>query len=245
MIPTLIIEDEKPAAKALRAMSVACGLDIVGICHSVQEIVDWFATHTTPQLILADIQLGDGLSFDAFEQVKPQSFIIFITAFDHYSLRAFQLNSIDYLLKPIQTKDLQKAINKFKKFQEPIPYFQALKTILQSQKSYKERFVVNVGAQLKIVEAQNIKAFIVENKINYMILNENRYAQELSLDELENVLNPKRFFRVNRQNIVAIDAIEKIVSYTNSRLKLKIKNISNEIIVSRERVKFFRQWLEN
>ncbi|MFV0531479.1 MAG: LytR/AlgR family response regulator transcription factor [Flavobacteriales bacterium] len=239
---TLIIEDEKPAARQLHKMAQQNGLSVVGIVHSVVEGKKWFKINEQPDLIISDIQLGDGLSFDIYKEFDLKSFILFITAFDQYTLKAFKLNSIDYLLKPVTKEDFRNAIEKFKSYQKPFGFNQ-FERLFRQKEAYKERFVVTIGQQLKIISIDDIDGFSSENKTTYLHTENRRYWIEESLEELENIVNPTSFFRVNRQFIIKITSIEKITSYTNSRLKLQVKSIEEEMVVSRERVKNFKNWI--
>ncbi len=240
---TLIIEDEKPAARQLNKMALQNSLNVVGIIHSVAEGKKWLKNNEEPDLIISDIQLGDGLSFDIYKEFDLKSFILFITAFDQYTLKAFKLNSVDYLLKPVTSEDFKNAIEKFKSYQRPFNFNQ-LEQFFRQKEIYKERFVVSIGQQLKIINIKDIDGFSSENKTTYLYTNDRRYWIDESLEELETILNPEIFFRVNRQFIIKLSSIEKIVSYTNSRLKLEIHSIKEGIIVSRERVKRFKNWIE-
>lgn len=242
MIRTLIIEDEKPAARQLNKMAKDNALEVVAIIHSVSEGKKWLEENEQPDLIISDIQLGDGLSFDIYNAFDLKSFVLFTTAFDQYTLKAFKLNSIDYLLKPILEEDFKQAIDKFKAYQKPFDFNQ-FKLLFQRERIYKERFVVSIGQQLKIIAIDTIDGFSSENKVTYLYTGNRRYWIDESLEELEHLLNPILFFRVNRQFIIKVTSIEKIISYTNSRLKLKTQSIEKDIVVSRERVKDFKKWI--
>ncbi len=243
----LIIEDEKPAARKLERMLLANGLEVEAILHSVESAVQWLQTHSYPPLIFSDIQLGDGLSFDIFETFPiNKSFIIFTTAFDQYTLRAFKLNSIDYLLKPINDSELKAALEKFRNIslQEEGSFQGLLKNLFsQEQEAYKERFLVKIGNFLKPIYTQNISCFFSENKITYLQTSDRNLPVDFTLDELEIMLNPKVFFRISRQYIVHIKSIKEIIAYSNSRLQIKVENLIEPAIVSRERVRDFKTWL--
>lgn len=248
----IIIEDEKPAARRLDRMLKKLGLEANTMLHSVEESLDWFQTNKHPDLIFLDIQLSDGLSFEIFENLEIQSAIIFTTAYDEYALQAFKLNSIDYLLKPIDPEELEKAVLKFK---SRIPVknnlsldFEEIKRLLVNplEREYKKRFTVKVGQHLKMITIDTIECFYSENKGTYIHTIDNRdYLIDLTLEELENELEPQTFFRVSRKFFVNINAIKDMVSYTNSRLQIKLKTYNEqEVIVSRERVRDFKDWLE-
>ncbi len=252
MIKVIIIEDEKPSARRLQRLLAAIGIEAQGMLHSVEEAVAWFKTNEHPDLILLDIQLSDGLSFEIFEQVVVNSAIIFTTAYDEYALKAFKLNSIDYLLKPIDDEELEAAIEKFKinrpeKHDLMVDINQIKKLLVNPlDKSYKKRFTIKVGQHLRMVDTEDIECFYSDQKATYSYTKERKnYLMDFSLEQLEDELDPLKFFRVNRKFIVNVNTINDIISYTNSRLQIKLNNFSElEIIVSRERVKEFRQWLE-
>ena len=252
MIKVIIIEDEKPSARRLKRLLSAVGIEAQEMLHSVEEAVNWFKTNEHPDLILLDIQLSDGLSFEIFEQVVVNSAIIFTTAYDEYALKAFKLNSIDYLLKPIDDEELEAAIEKFKinrpeKHDLMVDINQIKKLLVNPlDKSYKKRFTIKIGQHLRMVDTEDIECFYSDQKATYAYTRDRKnYLMDFSLEQLEEELDPLKFFRVNRKFIVNINAINDIISYTNSRLQIKLNNFSElEIIVSRERVKEFRQWLE-
>lgn len=246
----VIIEDEKPAARRLSRMLNALAIEPLAMLHSVEESVNWFCNNEHPDLLFLDIQLSDGLSFEIFEEVSVKSAIIFTTAYDEYALKAFKLNSIDYLLKPIDTDELENAISKFKQFQlnESQGSFdlEQLKLLVApSQKSYKKRFTVKIGQHIKMISIDAIECFYSENKATHIHTIDNRsYLLETPLDQLEDKLQPEFFFRVSRKFLVNINAIKDIIAYSNSRLKLQLQSYhESEIIVSRERVKEFKNWL--
>lgn len=248
----LIIEDERPSARRLKRMLEKLGVKVTEVLESVEESVKWFKNNPNPDLIFLDIQLGDGLSFEIFEEVKVQSAIIFTTAYDEYALRAFKLNSIDYLLKPIDEMELLAALEKYKAFkptEQPASLnFEEIKKLLvnPTQQEYKKRFTTKVGQHIKIIEVEEVVCFYSENKGTYVQTIEGRnYLLDTTLEQLETELAPDTFFRVNRQFIVPIHAIKDIISYTNSRLELKLtKYDSEQVIVARERVRDFKLWLE-
>jgi DNA-binding LytR/AlgR family response regulator len=247
----LIVEDEKVAAERLSGLIKKYDptIDITGIVQSVKNAVQWLNTHQAPYLIFMDIQLADGLSFEIFEQTIVKTPIIFTTAYDEYALKAFKVNSIDYLLKPIDQDELNNAINKFKKNNVPneIPT-QVFDSILHSlTKKYKNKFVIKVGEHIKVFTADDIQCFYSLEKYTFLQNNSGRdYAVNYSLDQLEDLLDPAQFFRINRKFIVSLSAISDIISYSNSRLKVKLNtNESDDLIVSREKAQDFKKWLEN
>lgn len=248
---TIIIEDEKPSARRLQRMLESNQVSVETLLHSVEESMDWFQKNDHPDLIFLDIQLSDGLSFEIFEHLDIKSAIIFTTAYDEYALQAFKLNSIDYLLKPIDDDDLETAIRKFK---ERIPERQELKVDFDDirkllvnpiEREYKKRFTVKVGQYLKMINTDEIECFYSENKGTYASTTDKRnYLLETTLENLQDELAPDIFFRVSRKFIVNINHIKDMISYTNSRLQIKMNRFDEgDIIVSRERVKDFKDWL--
>jgi len=245
MIRTLIIEDEKPAARKIeRMLNEFPDIEIVAKIESVEEGIQWFSENDHPQLIFSDIVLGDGVSFDIFEKAPTKAFIIYTTAFDQYTLKAFKLNSIDYLLKPIMEEDLSAAVEKFRSF---IPSgdavnSQEIKDLIKKDRSTLSRILVKIGYNLKIVQTSEISCFFSENKIVYLQTMERSYPSDFTLDELTEVLNDKTFFRVNRQFIINSDFIKNIHTSPGYKVELNFQP-DEEITVSRERVKDFKDWL--
>lgn len=246
----LIVEDEKVAADRLTGLIKKCdpAIDILGIVQSVKNAVQWINTNQAPDLIFMDIQLADGLSFEIFEQTLVKTPVIFTTAYDEYALKAFKVNSIDYLLKPVDLKELKNAIDKFKENMQPkeIPV-QIFDNILHSlTKKYKNKFVMKVGEHIKVFTIEEIQCFYSMEKYAFLQNNSGRdYAISYSLDQLEELLDPARFFRINRKYIVSSLAISDIVSFSKSRLQVRLhSNKSDDLIVSRDKVQDFTKWLE-
>ncbi len=248
---TIIIEDEKPAARLLQRKLDKLGLKTMVLLHSVAESLVWFSKNDQPDLIFLDIQLSDGLSFEIFEKIDIKSAVIFTTAFDAYALRAFKLNSIDYLLKPIDEDDLQTAIDKFR---QRLPNqknlnidFDEIKRMLTNSvvKTYKNRFAIKIGLHIKIILMSEIECFFSENKGTYIHTFEDRnYLIDSSLDDIEQELDPDKCFRVSRKFIVPLIAIKEILMYSNSRLQLILPTFkADEVIVSREKVSDFKAWI--
>jgi two-component system, LytTR family, response regulator LytT len=250
----IIIEDEKPAARLLQRKVEKFGLQINTLLHSVEESINWFQNNHHPDLIFLDIQLSDGLSFEIFETIDIKSAVIFTTAYDEYALRAFKLNSIDYLLKPIDEDDLETAISKFKnQFQKEKSTnlnldFETIKKMLQNpfEKNYKTRFTIKIAQQLKVITTDEIECFFSENKGTYLHTLDNRnYLIDSTLEVLENELDPKNYFRVSRKFIVPLRSIKEIQVHSNSRLKIILPTYKeDEVIVAREKVGDFKLWLE-
>lgn len=246
----IIIEDEKPAARLLQRKVEKLGMNVSTMLHSVEESVNWFQNNAHPDLIFLDIQLSDGLSFEIFETINIKSAVIFTTAYDEYALRAFKLNSIDYLLKPIDEDDLEIAINKFKQRNQPQNLsldFEMIKRMLvnPAEKEYKKRFTVKIGQQLKLIDIQEVECFYSQDKGTYLHTLDNRdYLLDGTLEQLETEINPEDFYRVSRKFIVPLKAIKEIQMHSNSRLKLILPTYKDdEVIVARERVGNFKEWI--
>jgi two-component system response regulator LytT len=247
----IIIEDEKPAARLLKRKLEKLGFSIKTLLHSVEESINWFENNVPPDLIFLDIQLSDGLSFEIFDKVEVKSPIIFTTAYDEYALRAFKLNSVDYLLKPIDEDELVVSISKFQnQFQKNAVTgldFEAIKRMLVNpvQKEYKNRFSVKIGNQIKVIAIDEIECFYSENKGTYLHTVDNRdYLLDNSLEQLESELNPDSFYRISRKFIIPLQSIKEIQVHTNSRLKVILPTYKeDEVIVSREKVQDFKSWI--
>jgi DNA-binding LytR/AlgR family response regulator len=249
----LIIEDEPQAAQRLQTLieNLLPEAKIVAKIDSVKKAVKWIQENTPPDLIFMDIQLADGLSFQIFEQCEVKSPVIFTTAFDEYALKAFKVNSVDYILKPVDKDEVTAALRKLQslsgsrgKSEEILENIsQAVKMLT---KKYKTRFVIKVGEHLKSVEITDILFCFSLEKVTFAKLIDGRkHILDFTLDQLEEVLDPQQFFRINRKYIVKANAIQDMVSYTNSRLRLVLKTCDDgDVIVSRERVQEFKDWLD-
>ena len=249
----LIVEDE-PLAAAQLAANIAVlkpGAQILAVCDTVRSAVNWLQNNPAPDLSFFDIQLGDGLSFEIFEQVEFKQPVIFITAFNQYAIQAFKVNSIDYLLKPIDKTELERALTKFENLTQPkisgiTPL--ALEDIISSLKikTYKERFLVKVGTHIRVAETRGILYFYSFQKGTYLKLNDGKdYLLDQTLEQIELQVDPSVFFRINRKYLVSLKSITDVISYSNSRLKLKILYpIDDDFLVAREKVNQFKSWLE-
>lgn len=247
----LIVEDELLAARRLQLMIGQYDPAITDIpcTESVGETIAWLEQHPAPDLILSDIQLSDGHSFDIFRRVAYKGPVVFTTAYDQYAMEAFRLFSIDYILKPVTAEALSNAFDKYKQMVAPyIDYQQVLPRVQQAaDEGYKSRFLGRIGQRLQFVNAEDVSFFQADNKIVYLTDKQGvRYMIDYTLEKLENLLNPKLFFRLNRRYIVRYSAIEYIKPYLNSRLKLMVRGAGSEeeFIISRERVAEFRAWAE-
>jgi len=247
----LIVEDEILLAKELRKMlsSIEPSAEICGTTQSVEETVQWLKQNDTPDLVMMDIELADGQSFDIFKQVQLESPVIFTTAYDEFAIKAFKVNSIDYLLKPIKESELRVAIEKFKKTKQhqPISMLELLKKIEQlgNQRGYRSRFLIKQGQKMVSIDISEVAYFYSENKCTFMRTNQNqKYIIDLTLDELEKELAPQQFFRANRQYILSEKSIVSIHSWFNQKLKAEVNPPTEEhIIISRDKANAFKAWM--
>ena len=253
----VLIEDEELAVEGLifSLKKVEPNIEIVASLDSVKTAVEWFSKNPAPDLAFFDIQLADGLSFEIFEKCAVKCPVIFTTAYDEYALRAFKVNSIDYLLKPIGASDLAKAFEKLRTLKgEPTPQYpdaEMMKQVMQlvSQRvmtpQYKSRFMIKIGEHLTAIQADDVDFFYGENKIVWLRhKNGRKYIVDYTLEELEDLLEPVRFFRLNRKFITAFESITDVISYSNSRLKIVLKSPPDkeDVLVSREKVEGFKNW---
>lgn len=248
----LIVEDESMAAKRLTnlLLKLEPDIEILDQLDSVKTAVKWLSTNKA-DLLFFDIQLADGLSFEILNQVNIQTPIIFTTAFDEYAIKAFKVNSIDYLLKPIDPEELKHALEKFhQNFRQPEPQQPNMAMLEQAMKmltkQYKERFVVKIGEHIHTIPVSDTAYFFSQDKATFLVTQEKkRYIIDYTLEEVEGLIDPQDFFRINRKYLVSMRAVKDIVSYTNSRLRI-IFHQSDEMdaIVSRERVQDFKKWLD-
>jgi len=247
----LIVEDEPQAAKRLETLvkSIHPEVTFLATIDSVKKAVDWLKGNPPPDLIFMDIQLADGISFRIFELCEVTSPVIFTTAYDEYALKAFKVNSIDYILKPVDKNEMEMALRKFHALggaKSRIALDNIAQAIEMLTKKYKTRFVIKVGEHLKSVEVTDISFFHSLEKATFCCGSDGRRnILDFTLDQLEGMLDPAIFFRINRRYIVSVAAIRDMVSYTNSRLKLVLRNSDDtDVIVARERVQEFRNWLD-
>jgi len=246
----LIIEDELPAARKLRRLldEIDPGIDIAGVLKSVEETINWFQDNQPPDLMFMDIQLEDGICFEVFENYDLRTPVIFTTAYDEYSLKAFKVNSVDYLLKPIDPEELKNAIEKFRLFHGEQTDFGKLESLIyQLKPRTKERFLVRIGEHYRSVLTSSINCFYIKERCNFInVMHGKNYAIDYSLEKIEQLVDPAMFFRVNRNFIINFSAIKDIISYSSSRLKVILADWSDqdEILVSRERVTSFKEWMD-
>lgn len=245
----VILEDESRAANYLERLilKVAPEMKVIAKLESVRDAVSYLTSHTQTDLIFSDVQLADGLSFEIFKIVTVKCPIIFTTAYDHYAIEAFKTNGIDYLLKPIEEERLMQAIEKTKLFSPNLALDKLLSISNYSNvKTYKSRFMVKVGDKIKSVAIEEILAFYSLEKATFIHTTTNRdFCIDYSIDQLESLLDPAVYFKINRKYLVSIQACNNILAWTNSRLRLKIEGIGDDdIIVARERVQDFKEWLD-
>ncbi len=257
MINTLIIEDEKPAVDHLLKIirSGKYEMNISATLDSVKKAIEWFSTNPGPDLLLMDIQLNDGLSFEIFNHVKVTCPIIFTTAYEEYAIKAFKLNSIDYLLKPVSPEDFTHAMEQFQEKSASGADAARDKRLLDYKieqmmqmitSNFKSRFVVNVGVHIRSIETEKISCFFSLEKDSYLMDDSGKTCDiNYSLDQLESLLDPRFFFRINRKYIINLNSIKDIINYSSRRLQVKLLNpVDEDLIVSRTRVKEFKEWLE-
>jgi len=252
----LIIEDELPTQRMMTELITSLRPDwqILACLDSVRDSVAWLKNHPDPDLIFSDIQLSDGICFEIFDAVQPQSFVIFVTSYDEYAIQAFRVNSVDYLLKPIEPAMLEKSIEKLDAMQKQVKatellgsdYKDLAEALLSGQKKYRTRMAVptadgfvkiNVNDIAYLYSSQKTTTATTFQQVNHVV--------DHPLDKLEKQLDPEQFFRANRQFIINIDAVNRVNNWFNGKLVVKTKPESEEkIIVSRERARFFRNWLD-
>lgn len=243
----LLIEDELPAAKQLTKMLLELDstITIIDVLDSVEASVKWLRNYPMPDAIFMDIQIADGLSFDIFTQVEITAPVIFCTAFDQYAVKAFKVNAIDYLLKPIDPDDLENALHRLReKSHHNTPDLSKMLEILQ-KKNKKERFLIKIGNSFTSIEANDIAYFFSEEGITQAaLLTGKKHIIDHTLDEIEHEVEENNFFRISRKIVVNVKAIQKVHPHFNSRLKLDLQpNFHEEVFVSRERVASFKVWL--
>jgi len=246
----LIIEDEKIAANNLEKMlhQVDKNIHVQRKIDSIEESVNWLSGNTA-DLIFLDIHLADGLCFKIFEQIKINTPVIFTTAYDKYALSAFKVNSIDYLLKPVELQQLEQSLNKFKELSQlhngKSIDFDALISYFNKKITYQERFIVRYAQKIKSIKTNDIAYFYINAENTFLCTkSNNNYPLDYSLDKLEIIIDPKDFFRINRQYIVNISSIENMYSLSKSRIKLELKpKPDREVIVSFNRAVDFKRWL--
>ena len=245
----VLIEDEIPALEKIERYILKYdeSYTIVNKLPSISQAVNWFNNNVSDyDIVFMDIQLSDGLSFEIFNQVQINKPVIFVTAFDEYAIDAFKVNSIDYILKPITFTDISKALNKFKNLKKYLPADIDNVSKAFNQNAYKNRFLVRIGNHIHSIETHSVSLFFAEGRTVFLVTKDNKkFVLDYKLEDLEYLLEPKDFFRANRTFILNLNAINDVIIYSNSRLKVLVDvNVDKDIIVSRERVSTFKNWFE-
>lgn len=246
----IIIEDEAIAAERLEKMikEVSPETEIIARLNSIKDSVSWFMNNSA-DLIFLDIQLSDGLSFSIFDQAEINTPVIFTTAYDEYAIKAFKLNSISYLLKPVRKEELTESIRKYKSLQSAykIDFNSLIAAIHGKQNDYKKRFLIQYGDKIKKIEVTDIAYFYAMEKSNFVKTNQNNsYPIDFTLDKLENLLDPEVFFRINRKFLISMGSISKMTAWSRSRIKLELNPPADGedlAIVSIERSADFKKWM--
>jgi DNA-binding LytR/AlgR family response regulator len=249
----LIVEDEELAVKKLQKTLAAVDdtAEVVGTAECIKSAVEWLQNNPAPDLILMDIELSDGQSFEIFNLIEVKSPVIFTTSYDEFALKAFKVNSVDYLLKPVQKEELQAALNKFKKLKEDSKAdlnIESLVKELQQKlqpKEFRKRFLVKHAQKLVSIEITDIAYFYSDGRLNFFKTTDNKkFVVDYTMDELEEMLDPERYFRISRSFYVSIDSVDKIDDYFGNRLILSLKPaVDKESLVSREKVTEFKKWM--
>ncbi|MCG6188225.1 LytR/AlgR family response regulator transcription factor [Maribellus maritimus] len=245
----VIVEDERLAAEKLQRLlkQVDSGIEVLKVLESVEESVNWFSANVSPNLVFMDIQLDDGISFEIFDTLKIEVPVIFTTAFDEYAIRAFKVNSVDYLLKPVEKAALENSLRKYRNiYTAKQTEINISKVFEHMAKTYKSRFLVKIGTHFQSVPVENISCFFVEERSTFLKTKTGKnYDLDYSLDQIQKLVAPELFFRINRNFLVNINSISEILSYSTSRLKLKLHNFSSEgLIVSRDKAGEFKLWMD-
>jgi len=247
----LIIEDEMLTAQRLEAMlkKYEPGMEVLAVLPSVSASIQWFTSNPDPDLVFMDIHLEDGQSFAIFEKINLDVPVIFTTAYDEYMIKAFKVNSVDYLMKPVNYEELVAAIDKFKRLRKQDAPGSQMDALMQSiqpkEQEYKSRFLISIGSKLKAIETDDVQSFYSAEKLSFLVTKDNqRFPVDYSLDKLNVLLDPKDFFRINRQMMVRLSAIEHIHVFPKGRLKLDLQPVmKDEVLVSLDKVTAFKEWL--
>ncbi len=250
----VIIEDEHLIARRITDLlgQIDPGINVLASIDTVKRACEWFSQNEKPDLVFMDIQLADGLSFDIFDLVKIEAPVIFITAYQEYAIKAFKVNSVDYLLKPVSEEDLRLALGKYKRyftFQDSAPEIGSdlIKSIREMiSKPHKSRFMIKVGDHIKSVDVVDVLYFYSQQKGTFLHTTDNRnYAIDYTLDKLSELLNPDTFTRINRQYITSHKAIKELITLSGSKLKVRLQDSDDDqVYISRERLSTFKEWLD-
>lgn len=245
----LIVEDEKPAATRLVNMlkKVKPDITIVGITDGVESTLNFLDQHAPPDLVFMDIHLADGSALEIFRHYTfNDTVVIFATAYDQYAIEAFKLNALYYLLKPIKQEELELALTRYRETRERTNDYKQIVNKLLSKQNQDKRFLIRMGQSLRLVHQQDIAYFYTADKITFMMTKEGRkYPLDYTLENLEEMIDPARFFRINRQYIIRIDAIQQMHAHTKARVRIDLQPPAHEeVIVSTEKSPLFKKWLE-
>ncbi|MBK6828996.1 MAG: response regulator transcription factor [Chitinophagaceae bacterium] len=249
----LIVEDEELAVKKLQKTLSAVDdtIEVAGVTDSIQETVNWLQSNPAPDLVLMDIELADGQSFEIFKLTEVKSPVIFTTSYDEFALKAFKVNSVDYLLKPVQQDELQAALEKYHKLKgnnkSELSLDSLVKELQQKlqPREFRKRFLVKHAQKLVSIEVEDIAYFYSDGRLNFFKTSDNRkFVVDYTMDELEDMLNPDDYFRISRSFYVSVNSIDKIEDYFGNRLILQLKPaVDKEALVSREKVSDFKKWM--
>jgi two-component system response regulator LytT len=248
----LIIEDEAAIARRMQKLlaEIDPEIKVIDILCSIESSVTWLKSHPEPDLILMDIHLADGSSFEIFNEVEVKCPVIFATAYDQYAIQAFKVNSIDYLLKPVNKEDLAESLKKFNRLMAPsniagFDYSMLAQMLGVKKNDYLKRMVIRFGDVIKAIEVKDVAYFYTDEKIVFATLKEGKtYPVDFTLDQLEKKMDPERFYRINRKFLISFESIEKMISYSKSRVKITLHPVSDlEVISSTERSGDFKEWL--
>lgn len=249
----LIVEDEELAVKKLQKTLAAVDdtIEVAGVTDSIEETVNWLQSNPTPDLVLMDIELADGQSFEIFKLTEVKSPVIFTTSYDEFALKAFKVNSVDYLLKPVQQDELQAALEKYHKLKGNSKTELTLDSLVKElqqklqPREFRKRFLVKHAQKLVSIEVEDIAYFYSDGRLNFFKTNDNRkFVVDYTMDELEDMLNPDDYFRISRSFYVSVNSIDKIEDYFGNRLILQLKPVvDKEALVSREKVSDFKKWM--
>ena len=248
----LILEDETLAGQKIENLlkEIDNTLQIVGLIKSVEAAKEWFSVHQHPDLVISDIRLLDGLSFELFETVAYKNPIIFTTAYDQYAIKAFEVNSIDYLLKPIQKDKMIKALSKLNSendaVSETVPYQEIIQMIKAGQDQYKTRFMIKAGQKILAIPVEKIAYFYSLNKLTYIVATDGKkYPCDQTLEVIDRQVDPKQFFKANRKYIVRFDSVSEIHPYFKGRIKINLTpETEDDIVISSDRTPNFKKWLD-
>ena len=248
----LIVENEKPAADKLSRLLVGSGREVrvAGTTETVEGTVNWLLSNPPPDLIMMDIQLDDGLCFEIFDTVKIVTPVIFTTAYDEYALRAFRVNSVDYLLKPLEQKAVDAALDKFETYHHEQYDANIRNLLMEFTRRYRNRFLIRTGTRFKSIQVRDIMLFHILERCTFLrTMNGREYDLDISLDGLQRSLDPDIFFRINRDCLINIEAISDITGYSSSRLLIRLSDPAASfgedlLVVSREKVQEFKRWID-